>query len=477
MKHKKESTKITIIICVSVLSLLASQIIYAQVTTISQNNIHSSHVVSQKQAADAVDPELGNGSSWNSDISHDGRFVVFSSSANNLIAGDTNGKFDIFLHDRLTKRISRISVATDGTQANDDSNAPSISADGRYIAFVSEASNLVEGDTNLVNDAFVHDRVTQEATRVSVAADGSQGNSSTYFVTISADGAYVTFQSSAHNLVENDTNNVSDIFIHERATGNIERIVAANGSQSNGYSAGPVIAAQGKYVAFYSSASNLVPGDDNQELDIFLYDRETEQLELISVASDGTQANADSIYPSISDDGRYVVFNSEADNLVAGDTNEGPDAFVYDSLTATTTRVSVASGGIEVNAYPTNPSDISGDGRYVVFDSGADNVVPNDTNGSKDVFVYDRETNQTARVSLASDGSEGNAWSRRAFLSGDGRYVSFESAADNFVGFVEPNSINVYVHDNQTGLTEGVSFFYDIILEFNNWLPTVVRNE
>jgi Tol biopolymer transport system component len=330
--------------------------------------------------------------------------------------------------------VQLVSVASDGTQGNSHSGSPSISADGRYVAFASYASNLVPGDTNGVMDVFVHDRLTGQTTRVSVASDGTQGNGESRYPSISADGRYVAFMSYASNLVPGDTNGKADVFVHDRLTGQTTRVsVASDGTQGNGDSWGwPSISADGRYVAFESSASNLVPGDTNGRADIFVHDRLTGQTTRVSVASDGTQGNNSSVWPSISADGRYVAFMSYASNLVPGDTNGALDIFVHDRLTGQTTRVSVASDGTQGNGYSWD-SSISADGRYVAFESWASNLVPGDTNGKQDIFVHDRLTGQTTRVSVASDGTEGNNNSGWPSISADGRYVAFHSDASNLV--------------------------------------------
>jgi|GEM_PF-1585857 len=213
----------------------------------------------------------GNGDSGCPSISADGRYVAFQSYASNLVPGDTNGTWDVFVHDRLTGQTTRVSVASDGTQGNGDSECPSISADGRYVAFASLASNLVPGDTNGTWDVFVHDRLTGQTTRVSVASGGAQGNSGSWCPSISADGRYVAFQSYASNLVPGDTNGVLDVFVHDRLTGQTTRVsVASDGTQGDSYSFGSSISADGRYVAFSSLASNLVPGDTNDKPDIFV---------------------------------------------------------------------------------------------------------------------------------------------------------------------------------------------------------------
>ena len=266
---------------------------------------------------------------------------------------------------------TRVSVASDGTQANGGSFTPSISADGRYVAFASIAVNLVSGDTNGVQDIFVHDRQTGQTTRVSVASGGAQANGPSFDPSISADGRYVAFASNASNLVSGDTNNTGDIFVHDRQTGATTRVsIGPGGTQANRGSLAPSISADGRYVAFHSDATNLVSGVTNGTTHIFVHDRQTGATTRVSVASDGTEGNSVSIKPSISADGRYVAFQSIATNLVSGDTNRNQDIFVHDRQTGQTTRVSVASDGTEGNSGSNDPS-ISANGRYVAFQSQA----------------------------------------------------------------------------------------------------------
>jgi len=216
----------------------------------------------------------------------------------------------------------RISVASDGTQGNSGSANSSISADGRYVVFDSTASNLVSGDTNNYPDIFVHDRVTGITSRISIAPDGTQGNGLSSHPSISADGRYVAFESYANNLVSGDTNNTGDIFVYDRITGITSRVsVASYGTQGNNISVNSSISADGRYIAFDSDASNLVSGDTNNFRDIFVRDRVTGITSRISVATDGIQGNSFANFPSISADGRYIAFGSNASNLVSGDTN------------------------------------------------------------------------------------------------------------------------------------------------------------
>lgn len=399
----------------------------------------------------SVDSSGGQGNSFSphTSISADGRYVAFQSWATNLIPGDTNGMADIFVHDRQTDQTSRVSVGSTGVQGNWNCWETAISAGGRYVAFGSQSTNLVPGDTNGGEDVFVHDRHTGQTSRVSVDSAGVQGDSSSHTPCISADGRYVAFYSYATNLVPSDTNGWVDVFVHDRQTGQTSRAsVDSAGGQGNSdsfthYSS---ISADGRLVVFHSWATNLVPGDTNGKTDAFVHDRQTGLTSRVSVDSAGGQGNEHSAWPSISADGRTVAFHSWAANLVPSDTNGDLDVFVHDRQTSQTARVSVDSAGGQGNNESFSPF-ISADSRYVTFHSRATNLVPGDTNGYLDVFVYDRQTGQTSRVSVDSAGSQGNNESGAPFISADGRYVAFTSEATNLVPGDTNSSKDVFVRD------------------------------
>src|SRR3990170_1359568 len=263
---------------------------------------------------------------------------------------------------------TRVSVASDGTEGNSHSGGPSISADGFFVAFDSSANNLVSGDTNGYADIFVHNRQTGQTERVSISSNGVQGDQASQDPTISADGRYVAFLSYATNLVSNDTNNKPDIFVHDIQTGTTTRVsVASDGSQANDYNYYPSISADGRFVSFSSNANNLVSGDTNGFFDVFVHDRQLNVTRRISVSSDGTEGNGGSGASSITTDSTnvYVAFASDATNLVSGGTIWEEDIFVHtfvpgSSVTGMTESVSGSSEG-EI------PS-ISNNGRYVAFE-------------------------------------------------------------------------------------------------------------
>ncbi|HSW57756.1 MAG TPA: Ig-like domain-containing protein [Dehalococcoidales bacterium] len=412
--------------------------------------------------------EQGNYASSGPSISADGRYLAFSSEAANLVTGDSNGVRDIFVHDRLTGETTLVSVDSNGLQTNSWSTLGVISGDGRYVALFSNATNLVSGETNGYYQIFVHDRQTGETGLVSVNSSGEQGNSASSIPGISYDGRYVSFRSEATNLVAGDTNDRYDIFVHDRQTGLTTRVsVDSNGNQANRDSSQPAISADGRYVTFMSSATNLVAGDTNGRDDIFVHDRQTGQTTRVSIGTGGIQSNNGAAWPAISGDGRYVTFESNASNLVTEDTNGYRDIFVHDRQTEETRLVSIDSDGSQANDASMTPA-LNSDGRYIIFNSSASNLVADDTNGYQDIFLYDQQTGNTARVSISSAAQQGNSFANpRPVISSDGRYIGFGSNASNMVSGDSNGETDVFVHDRTpniiranleyTGLLGGVT--------------------
>jgi Tol biopolymer transport system component len=399
----------------------------------------------------------GNGASVGPHISGDGRFVGFTSFATNLVPGDTNGVNDLFLRDRQKGTTIRVSVGQNGEQQNAGSLGSALARNGRFFAFVSPATNLVPGDTNAQSDVFVRDVRAGTTRRVNVSTDGAQANDGGGFPAISADGRFVVFLSDSTNLVPGDTNGENDVFVHDRRTRTTTRVsMGPDGIQGNGNSIPdvgspfPTISGNGRFVAFTSLASNLVPGDTNDAADVFVRDRRRETTRRVSVRSNGAQAKGGSFNPSISGDGRLVAFTSNASNLVKGDRNDVIDVFVRDLRTGTTRRVSVGPLGREANdgSFSTQKA-ISADGRFVTFISSASNLVPDDTNGVSDVFVHDLHTGRTSLVSVGADDEQGNEASGGLLtgISSDGRFVAFFSLASNLVPGDTNEAGDVFVRD------------------------------
>ena len=372
-------------------------------------------------------------------VSRDGRYVAFYSFAPNLVRKDTNGTGDIFLRDRLRGRTTRVSIGSNG-QADGDSGRPAISADGRFIAFNSEASNLVAMDTNGVVDVFVRDRVPGRTKRVSVGSQG-QADGDSGWSGISADGRLVTFQSAATNLAPGDTNGVMDVFVRDLERGRTRRVSIGSQGQADGASMTPAISANGRFVVFTSEAGDLVPGDTNTAADIFIHDRRNGRTRRVSVGAQG-QADGPSELPAVSANGRFVAFRSAATNLVDNDTNGVADIFVRDRKLGRTTRVSVgakgeADGGSEMSA-------ISADGRHVAFRSTATNLVSNDTNAAADIFVRDRAQRRTRRVTVGPVG-QADGGSDEPDISADGRFVAFRSPATNLAPFDTNGQTDIFM--------------------------------
>ncbi len=392
--------------------------------------------------------------SFGGPVSANGRFVAFVSSASNLVDGDTNGVEDIFLRDRVSGQTQRVNVSSTGNQAivgnpsfDPFSAVAGMSASGRFVVFDSSASNLVPGDTNDGVDVFVRDTVSGHTERVSVSSNGAQTKGPPGFGTpptshaagVSPDGRFITFESDAPNLVAGDTNRTLDVFVHDRGTGQTRRVsVSSTGTQGESASFAGGVSASGRFVVFTSRARGLVRGDPGGRPDAFVRNRLTGQTRMVSVSSSETPANGAVVgRPWISPDGRFVAFSSRASNLVRGDTNGKADVFVRDRSTGQTRRVSVSSSEVQANER-SFARGMSANGRFVAFDSPASNLVANDTNGTvnvgnaSDVFVRDRSTGQTRRVSLSSTGAQASA-SFGGAISADGRFVAFTSAATDLV--------------------------------------------
>lgn len=369
--------------------------------------------------------QQGGGASFSPSVSADGRLIAFLSLASDLVPGDTNGIRDVFVRVRASNLTARVNVSSLGAEANDESGEPAISGNGRYVAFTSRASNLVPNDTNGTWDVFVHDCSTGMTERISVSSAGAQGNGFSMGSSLSHDGRYVCFMSLASNLVSADTNGVKDIFVHDRLTGVTDRVsVSSEGAQANGQTTIGAISPDGRYVAMISYASNLVPGDTNGYSDAFLRDRMTGVTLRVGAGNAWTRNVAVSLA------GRVVVFESDASDLISDDTNGSSDIFVWDAASGGTERVSVSDSGTQLNG-PSAVPHVSADGRIVAFWSNASDAVPGDTNAQTDVFLRDRLSEQTLRVSVSSTDEEANGPSLGPSCSADGTVVAFQSTASN----------------------------------------------
>lgn len=360
--------------------------------------------------------------------------------------------------------------ASDGGDGYSD--LPVASEDGRYTVFASDSTNLVDEDTNVRRDVFVFDQQASTVRRLSLSQQGKEGNGNSTSPFISADAARVAFTSEATNLVLGDTNGFSDVFMVGTFDNEvIERVsLASSGGQANGSSFRPSLSSDGRLVVFESNATNLISGGTAVGVThIYLRNVQTNTTSLISRDSSGVAGAGNSTQAKISSDGRYVTFASDAANLVSGDTNGTRDIFRHDLQTGTTIRVSVASGGAEANGFSRAPS-ITADGNMIAFHSAASNLVGGDTNGVNDIFVHTVSNGSTVRVSVASDGTQASDPSASNFqigsinpsISSTGRFVAFASLANNLTdgdsaGQYSTNDANraldIFVHDRDVGET------------------------
>lgn len=363
-------------------------------------------------------------------MSGDGRYVGFYSTHTGLVENDINENWDVFVYDQVQRVIRRVSVSSTGEQGDMASFGASLSANGRYVAFTSAADNLVPDDTNVVPDVFVHDTRTSKTTRVSMGSSGEQADqarptafpleSGSHLLSMSNNGRFVVFRSAASNLVPDDTNNASDFFLRDLLKGTTQRVsVSSSEEQANADSRQPLGTAQwivsddGRHVFFNSDATNLVPNDTNGAEDLFVRDTVRGITRRVSVSSEGREANRGvgeqepvTVYRNVglnlfvtpvnvtqtsyssTPDGQWVVFSSAATNLVAGDTNEATDVFLRHIPSGRTTILSVSATGEQGNGASNAPV-LSADAGFVAFQSAAENLVSTDANGHEDIFTYE----------------------------------------------------------------------------------------
>jgi Tol biopolymer transport system component len=363
----------------------------------------------------------GNAQSWTPSVSADGRYVAFSSYATDLVPGDGNGTGDVFVRDRVSRTTVRVSVDSAGLDADAESWSPSVSADGRYVAFTSDATDLVPGDTNGVADVFVRNLRTGVTVRVSVPAGGGQADGTCDGPSLSADGRIVAFNSLATNMTSQSPIGGQEVYVRDltRGTTTMVSVPYTGAVEPAGGSYWQGISADGWRVVFVSWATNLVPGDTNGTLDVFVRDLVVGRTVRASVPNAGGEATMPSYGAAISGDGRYVGFNSDDPSFVPGDTNNSTDVFIRDLAAGTTRRVSVSAAGAQGTDTSAGPA-LSADGRYVAFLSAATNLVPGDTNGHFDVFVRDQRTGRVALASVSTAGRQANADCGNLALSRDG---------------------------------------------------------
>jgi Tol biopolymer transport system component len=426
------------------------------------------------------------GGTFVSAISNDGRFVAFSDRRSDLEAPDGNLVNDIFLRNRPAGTTTRISEGPGGAQLVFGSEWPHISGNGRYIVYHTISNPAGSpADPSSWEDIFLFDRIAGTTQFISVGTGGAPGQGPSTFATVSDDGRFVAFSSLANDLVVGDTsdpaNDGHDVFVRDRCVANgtpvsgcMLRTVlvtkASDGTQGDG---GPrdlnvraMISGNGRFVAFDASFTNLVPNDTNNASDVFVHDLVTGQTERVSVASDGSQSLLGSAGdPHISTDGRFVTFGSSAADLVGGDTNGVTDAFIHDRLTGITERVSVATSGLQgTGGGSGGRAPVTDDGRFVLLGSSATDLVPDDTNGAGDVFLHDRLTGVTERVSVRLDGTQASGL--RGDMSADGHFISVESTVA-LVGADTNGLSDVYVLgiDESDPLGIDTALFRDLRLD------------
>ncbi len=383
-------------------------------------------------------------------ISTGGQMVVFDSLATNLLDGQPGapdippGIRHVYAYDLASGKLSLVSRAGDGAPANGESYAPTVSPDGRLVAFASTATNLAPV-APAVDNVFLHDRDTGETSLISRGTGGAHADSGSWAPAFATDGGTLAFSSLAGNLVPDDVNGRRDIFVYDLDAATLTLVSRhRSGLPSDGDSENPAVSDGGRFIAFETYATNLGNSVVDGVLDVALLDREREGTTWVTARSPSLQGNSESRSPAISADGRFVAFDSYANNLVVGDNNGFWDIFVYDRQTGFTSLIGRGGPAIGHLRWPV----ISADGRYVAFESDIPFGSQEDTHSR--VYIYDRQTGLTELVSRGYDGSPANNWSNNPALSHDGRYVVFHSLASNLVPDDDEDGRNIFFYDHLT---------------------------
>lgn len=383
------------------------------------------------------------------DISVDGRFIVFTSAAGNLVPNDTNDTFDVFLRDNQAKTTERVSIADDEAQTPQGGFGGKVSADGRYVAFSSGSANLVAGDTNMSLDVFLRDRQAGTTVRVSVKGANTQVSGSSLLDDMTPDARFVTFTSDADDVVVLDENSSTDVFLRDRTTAVTRRLsMATDGTEGDTDSFGSSMSNDGLYVVFVSASATLDPDNACGCTDVFLRDRNTGATTRVTVSQGGTLVDGNSVNPIISGDGKVIVFDSDALSLIdPADGNGLTDVYA-------TARASGVFQRVSDSLDPSDPEDplsardangdstmsgVSYDGRFVSFTSGAKNLLSQPLAATQNSFIRDRTTGVTHLAGTTTAMGEPSsvdpslAGSMSAGMSDDGRYLLFASNASDVV--------------------------------------------
>ena len=392
--------------------------------------------------------DFGTLASSSPSFSADGRLVVFASYSNHVVPGLTNlftGP-QIFLLDTVTGVTRLVSATATGVPCNSGCDDATISADGSTIAFASDATDLASQPTTSWRNIHVYDVATGTLSLASVAANGNLPDNDSHHPVLSGNGRQVVFTSRAGNLVLGDNNGIEDVFLRDLVLGSTEWISAPRFGGSTGQSFGGSISADGRFVAFLSDASTLVPNDPPFTSDIFLLDRAIGTLRVASTTPSGTRSTGFPQLPRLSLDGQWLVFQSDATDLVPGDTNGAVDVFAHSITGQVTFRISQTPQG----AAPAGASDYgfpSADGRFIAYRSAASDIVAGDVNAKADVFLYDMLSGRTELVSVSTTGVQGNQSCDFPQLDPTGRKVMFQTRSTTLAGPVTPNTSNLLVRD------------------------------
>lgn len=397
----------------------------------------ASHASAQVITRESVTSSQGQASAGAAapSASRSGRFVVFTSTASNLPGGSVGAYPLVYLHDHQTGGTYLCGSGAGGAAPNSTCSHPSVSDDGRFVVFSSEATNLTFNDSNGSSDVFLFDRLTGLTSCLSRTSGGLLGNGPSHSPVISADGTTVAFECYAPNIT---LSSWGQIVVAESSGGQI--LLASStplGAPGNLYSYDPSISGDGRYVAFSSSSSDLLPGDSNGVLDVFVRDVMSSATWSPTMDPNWVIGNSYSQHGSITDDGRYVAFDSTASNFVLGDVNSASDVFVYDSVTRLYTMVSSGPG------Y-SGASKIAADGSTVAF-STLNPIDPNDVNAKVDVYAANLTLNTVTR--LVPTGIEPNDNSECAGISADGSRVIFTSVASNLVAGDTNGAQDIFMSD------------------------------